>query len=555
MERNQQINTIAHFRKNHHTKQCMLNFAIRTNILGLSVSEEIKISLDKSEKIFNLISRIQQELKNLLKTKFNRYVEDIYVSFKIGKKHVNGKILLDNFPTPGRNPIILQVFDQKHVVSFNDPLIIDMSLPPVVFAECSIQPATFVTIFTNNKLSEYTWYKSLDQVEWIKCGTGYEYKVKLEDVDHYLKLVCIPVENRKRGPMAEAASQSKVQYMKDFSTFPFHKRHEFTKSYLQDFTFRVVSYNTPSKRYTQMDEKYSYCDPTFLSIDYRTLVLFKELLGFKADIICLQEIHKKIYKNYFRRQFQINGYYCYYNSSQVSEGFGLFIRQWNFRHVHSMHVQFGQEVQSNPNYSYIWDLIKRNEDLKNEFVKMPTSLQVTVLRHWKKKYYVIVGNTHFTDKPESNHLRLLHINMTTSYMETLKRTYEENGAKVAVILCGNFNSQPDQSLYEYVTKGMIDPAHEDCLKVSENGMIAMYHCLGMESACGTPKFTNYTKDFKGCLDYIFIESEKLKVRQVIPMTEEEELAKHEGLPNEYFPSDHLPLVVDLKFKLGPWELD
>lgn len=40
----------------------------------------------------------------------------------------------------------------------------------------------------------------------------------------------------------------------------------------------------------------------------------------------------------------------------------------------------------------------------------------------------------------------------------------------------------------------------------------------------------------------------MTVKQVVPLTEEEELEKHQGLPNQVFPSDHMALVVDLKFK-------
>lgn len=36
----------------------------------------------------------------------------------------------------------------------------------------------------------------------------------------------------------------------------------------------------------------------------------------------------------------------------------------------------------------------------------------------------------------------------------------------------------------------------------------------MKSAYGEPKFTNYTAGFSGCLDYIYYQSDKLKLLQV-----------------------------------------
>merc|ERR1712013_106762 len=69
------------------------------------------------------------------------------------------------------------------------------------------------------------------------------------------------------------------------------------------------------------------------------------------------------------------------------------------------------------------------------------------------------------------------------------------------------------------------------------------------SACGTPKYTNYTQGFKDCLDYIFIEDGMFDVEQVIPLPSEEELSQHIAIPNIVFPSDHVAIVADLKWKL------
>ena len=75
------------------------------------------------------------------------------------------------------------------------------------------------------------------------------------------------------------------------------------------------------------------------------------------------------------------------------------------------------------------------------------------------------------------------------------------------------------------------------------------HQLLFESACGFPKNTNYTPAFKECLDYIFYEKDNLVVESVVPLPEEEQLsAEGGGIPSQYFPSDHLPLICDLRWK-------
>ena len=69
----------------------------------------------------------------------------------------------------------------------------------------------------------------------------------------------------------------------------------------------------------------------------------------------------------------------------------------------------------------------------------------------------------------------------------------------------------------------------------------------MDSACGTPKYTNYTLGFQDCIDYIFYETDKLQVENIVPFPTEDELKKYDAIPNILFPSDHLASVVDLKW--------
>lgn len=86
-----------------------------------------------------------------------------------------------------------------------------------------------------------------------------------------------------------------------------------------------------------------------------------------------------------------------------------------------------------------------------------------------------------------------------------------------------------------------------CFLVAENGNAILNHELCFQSAYDPPPlYTNYTLNFKGCLDYIFID-ESLNLLQTIPLYSEEDLEQFEGCPNKVFPSDHFALVADLEF--------
>lgn len=64
---------------------------------------------------------------------------------------------------------------------------------------------------------------------------------------------------------------------------------------------------------------------------------------------------------------------------------------------------------------------------------------------------------------------------------------------------------------------------------------------------GEPKFTNYTSQFQGTLDYMFIDKDdhSIAVKRILMLPEEEHLKP--SLPNKNFGSDHLCLVADLDF--------
>ena len=75
----------------------------------------------------------------------------------------------------------------------------------------------------------------------------------------------------------------------------------------------------------------------------------------------------------------------------------------------------------------------------------------------------------------------------------------------------------------------------------------LHHSLGLISACGYPRYTNFVSGFAGCLDYIYVDRDLLKVARVVPLPSHEDVTLYTALPNVVFPSDHLPLVCELEW--------
>lgn len=78
--------------------------------------------------------------------------------------------------------------------------------------------------------------------------------------------------------------------------------------------------------------------------------------------------------------------------------------------------------------------------------------------------------------------------------------------------------------------------------------VTLQQPFNIASAYGAPQYTNFTVGFAACLDYIFYETDKLKVNQLAPLPTEDELKQFSAIPSIVFPSDHISLVADLEWK-------
>lgn len=77
--------------------------------------------------------------------------------------------------------------------------------------------------------------------------------------------------------------------------------------------------------------------------------------------------------------------------------------------------------------------------------------------------------------------------------------------------------------------------------------IELSHPFKIANATGC-SLTNYTEGFKECLDYIYYQTDHLKVLRTVPMPTEEQLSANIAIPSIVFPSDHVALVADFRFE-------
>lgn len=237
---------------------------------------------------------------------------------------------------------------------------------------------------------------------------------------------------------------------------------------------------------------------------------------------------------------------------------------------------------------------------------------VTLLRSvYLPNSYLLVANTHLYYHPKGDGVRLVQMAVMLNYLRTRVEKFSQflgDGARIATVIGGDLNTCPCIAAYQYLVDGHVSREHKDwtvykmqgvpqcrcyykynCGRdVAEGGVMAadseelpphiqlklsrdtacsdsadplpvpaeggdfcgldLRHNFRFQNATGTEDCTNYTARFKCVLDYIMIDSDQLMVDRVIPLPSVGEVSEFVALPSAYFPSDHLALVADIKWK-------
>jgi CCR4-NOT transcription complex subunit 6 len=132
-----------------------------------------------------------------------------------------------------------------------------------------------------------------------------------------------------------------------------------------------------------------------------------------------------------------------------------------------------------------------------------------------------------------------------------------DGAKIPLIICGDFNSVPSSGVYEFMSMGTLPANHTDFMshtygKYTSEGL---RHRLGLKSAyagTGELPMTNYTPSFQGVIDYVWYSTANLAVNAVLGEVDRGYLEKVVGFPNADFPSECVHLFAGCCRALTSW---
>ena len=570
------------------------SFHLKTSKFG-GIDKQFDMCRNVDESVSNFLERLNNNVEKIIskKSKRKKQAQDesardtLEISLCENGQHVQDLSykIQDVLLKSGTE---LWISGEKFKIDINPPIVESAVLSNVILAGFMTYPHKFKLESAVKNDSIYEWYISEEKFEeilnghkegqqektsngitkkkppvdtarlnWRKKADGFYFTPTKDDVHRYVKFSCKPGLNDRFGPVFEIISKFVVSNGPD--SCPFEKRHSLTKEIATNDKFRVVSYNLLADLYADSDYSrtvlFAQCPHYAMDINYRKQLIIKELLGYKADIICLQEVDNKIFDfdllpvlsdhDDFDGVFKRKG-------GQVSEGLACFWRTTKFKKIEWKQHILSETIQSDLKFENMLKIVKSQEKLSESTLNRTTAINLVALESLvTPNTGLIVATTHLYFRPDADHLRLIQIALCMHHIEEMLQLMSKTKPemKFAVILAGDFNSTPPFGVLQFMREGRIEETHPDwssCKDELVSGL-SIQHPFSMDSACGEPKFTNYTLGFKDCLDYIFYEKDKLQVDSVVPFPSEEELKEFDAIPSKVFPSDHIASICDLKW--------
>uniref|UniRef100_A0A164X6Q5 poly(A)-specific ribonuclease n=1 Tax=Daucus carota subsp. sativus TaxID=79200 RepID=A0A164X6Q5_DAUCS len=409
---------------------------------------------------------------------------------------------------------------------------------------------------------------------WFEVGRAKTYTPTADDIGNVLKFECVVVDAETKAPVGHVNTILTSRVIPAPSPSPRrlisvsgvdvtgHLDLDGRTASVGNFT--VLSYNILSDIYAT-NEVYNYCPTWALSWPYRRQNLLREIVGYRADIVCLQEVQSDHFEEFFSPELDKHGYQALFKKKTAEvftgnvnaiDGCATFFRRDRFAHVKKYEVEFNKAAQS------LTDAV------------VPTAQRKTALNRLVKDNValIVVLEAKFGNQGIDNPGKRQLVCVVHTLLKGLEKIAAS--ADIPMLVCGDFNSVPGSAPHALLALGKVDPMHPE-LAVDPLNILRpatkLTHQLPLVSAYSSfarigaglgfeqqrrrmdpntnePLFTNCTRDFIGTLDYIFYSADSLTVESLLELLDEDSLRKDTALPSPEWSSDHIALLAEFRCK-------
>ncbi|KAL3078779.1 hypothetical protein niasHS_014561 [Heterodera schachtii] len=414
----------------------------------------------------------------------------------------------------------------------------------------------------------------LEPAEWTHVHTGPYYSPTIDNVGKFLAVVVdfdddgILVGTVCQKPIAKLGNGKPKNDQEEEEETIFERRQkECCAKQTSAQSYRLISYNILAnlylnlKKLEQKDLFFPYCPKCFLEANYRYPLILRELEGYNADLMFLQEVDFRLQKRFLIQFLHFKNYSSVFNckGNEVNEGLLIAFRNDRFHSLaesdgDNFTVKLSQFLEEDTENSDIRTYLRHREMLREKITSRPTILQLVRLRAKHGGQQLLCANTHLYYDPKYEEVKIIQTLLCLRYIDKIRaQLSNDSSCQIQVIFAGDFNSTPESRPIALI--GGDDQILE--MKPDEQNYETNAESLLVKAPfksqllSGSSEYTNFTRPpgsslgFNGCLDYIWAHP-PLRIEHIWPMPDHRLVTKYDALPSPIAPSDHLPILCDVQ---------
>nr|GAT58571.1 predicted protein [Mycena chlorophos] len=402
-----------------------------------------------------------------------------------------------------------------------------------------------------------------------------------------------PMDAQLKAMLQKDGTQVLISYLRDSAPMPQPPPPrpivEINPAEPDAETFKVMSFNILCER-AATTKMYGYTPSWALAWEYRRGRIMEEVTSSKADIICMQEVDIGQYEDFFSKQLYEMGYDGVYGAKsryrtmtemdrRGVDGSAIFYKKDRYRLVENHLIEFNAIAMQRHDF-------KKTDAMFNRVLGRDHIAIVCLLEDIGTGTRTIVSNTHLHWDANYSDVKLVQTALLLEEVEKIASAFAKypppppstlsahdddspsrpnpptysDGAKIPIVVCGDYNSMPSSGVYEFLSTGSLAGNHPDFLSHMYGNYTSegLRHKLGLKSAYtlmganGAPEeimpMTNLTPGFREVIDYIWYSTANLVLNSVVGEIDRTYLEKVVGFPNTHFPSDHIALTATFSIK-------
>jgi CCR4-NOT transcription complex subunit 6 len=356
---------------------------------------------------------------------------------------------------------------------------------------------------------------------------------------------------------------------------------------------KVFSWNILCDKYAT-PQTYGYTPSGALNWEYRKDCILEELHARDADFLALQEVSTDAFKEDLSPNLAQADYKGVHwpksrartmseKDAQSVDGCAVFYKHSKFILLDKQLIEFASIAINRPD-------MKNQHDVFNRVMPKDNIAVICFFESRLTGSRFILVNVHLTWDSALADVKVIQTGIMMDHVTKLAEKYARmpavkdkkmivvpsddgevappqaepgpsqeyrSNTEIPLLVCGDFNSTEDSSVYDLMAKGRVPPDHLELSSYQYGNFTrdGIEHPFSLRDAYAPTKgtadelaFTNYTPGFADVIDYIWYSTNTLEVVDVLGAPDPTYLSRVPAFPNWHFPADHIQIMAEFVVK-------